>query len=178
MLKQWKSFYFFLIDFEILKFKCGKCFITLTIRVSDKRKFTIKLATTFAMDRILGRLNQMRVNWWQALKKGISIKGYTYYKPPPEIKYRYPAPGSCPINPNENINLFKMQYKTPYRESPFNIQPKELRITDEQNVEMTESAIPELDPNNEYDRLIMREQLPNLTDKKLLYEPDEEMNDE
>jgi hypothetical protein len=48
------------------------------------------------MDKLALKLNRKRLNWWDAFKKGISIQGYDYYKPPAEIKYRYPAPGSCP----------------------------------------------------------------------------------
>jgi len=49
------------------------------------------------------------------------VKGYNYYKPPPEIKYRYPAPGSAPHDQNDHPNLYKAHWKTPYRESPYNI---------------------------------------------------------
>jgi len=31
---------------------------------------------------------------WNAFREAVNIPGYEYYKPPPEIKYRYPAPGS------------------------------------------------------------------------------------
>jgi hypothetical protein len=49
------------------------------------------------------------------------VKGYNYYKPPPEIKYRYPAPGSAPHDEVDHPNLYKKHWKTPYRESPYNI---------------------------------------------------------
>lgn len=48
------------------------------------------------MDKVLGKVNQTRLNWYQALKNGMNLKGYGYYKPPAELKYRYPAPGSVP----------------------------------------------------------------------------------
>ena len=52
---------------------------------------------------------------------GINLKGYNYYKPPPELKYRYPAPGSHAIDRESYPNVFKKHWKTPYRESPYNI---------------------------------------------------------
>jgi len=73
------------------------------------------------MDKVVGRLNQTRLNWWQAFKQGVNLKGYNYYKPPPELKYRYPAPGSAPLDPVDHPNLYKKHWKTPYRESPYNI---------------------------------------------------------
>lgn len=103
------------------------------------------------MDKLLGKLNQTRLNWYQAFKGGIGIKGYDYYKPPGEIKYRYPAPGSCPHDEVDHPHLYKKHWKTPYRESPYNIQKKERLITDEENVEIYASAIPEFDPNDHYD---------------------------
>lgn len=103
------------------------------------------------MDKVLGKINQTRLNWYQAIKGGIGIKGYAYYKPPAELKYRYPAPGSCPIDEVDHPHLYKKHWKTTYRESPYNIRPKERIITDAENVEVYASAIPEFDPNNHYD---------------------------
>ena len=48
-------------------------------------------------------------------------------------------------------------------------------ITDQENVEVYASAIPDFDPNNYHDQLIMREQLPSSAGKRLLYEGFEEM---
>jgi hypothetical protein len=73
------------------------------------------------MEKALSKVNRTRLNWWDAFKKGIKIPGYEYYQPPPEIKYRYPAPGSCPLDRSDHENLYKKNWKTPYRESPFNI---------------------------------------------------------
>lgn len=103
------------------------------------------------MDKIVGKLNQTRANWWEAFKLGISIKGYKYYKPPPELKYRYPAPGSCALDESDHPNLYKAHWKTPYRESPYNIQKKERPIKDDENVEVSASSFPEFDPNDHYD---------------------------
>lgn len=73
------------------------------------------------MDKVVGRLNQTRHNWWEAFKLSISIKGYKYYVMPPELKFRYPAPGSCPLDEVDHPNLYKNHWKTPYRDSNYNI---------------------------------------------------------
>jgi len=66
--------------------------------------------------------------------------------------------------------LFKKHWKTPYRESNYNIQKKEKRITDDENVQLYVSAVPELNPGDHYDQLILREQLPNMTNKQLMFD--------
>jgi hypothetical protein len=53
--------------------------------------------------------------------------------------------------------LYKKHWKTPFRESPYNIQKKEKIIPDDVNVEVSASSFPEFDPNNYYDNLIVRE---------------------
>ena len=116
------------------------------------------------MDKVLGKVNQTRLNWYNAFKNGVNLKGYGYYKPPAELKYRYPAPGSAPLDEVDH----KKHWKTPFRESPYNIQKKEKLITDEENVELFTSAIPEFDPNDHFDSLVLREQMPQLTGKKLM----------
>jgi len=73
------------------------------------------------VDKVVAKLSNTRHNWWEAFKLGISIKGYKYYKPPPELKYRYPAPGSCDHSEVDNPHLYKKHWKTPYRESNYNI---------------------------------------------------------
>ena len=73
------------------------------------------------MDKVLGKINQTRLNWWEACKLGLSIRGYRYYEHPKELKYRYPAPGSSPLDERDRPNLYKKHWKTPYRESPYNI---------------------------------------------------------
>ena len=113
------------------------------------------------MDKVYLRLNATRHNWWEAFKLSISIKGYKYYKPPPELKYRYPAPGSAPLDEVDHPNLYKNHWKTPYRDSHYNIQKKERPITDLENVEVYASSTPEFSPNDYYDELITREMLPD-----------------
>ena len=94
------------------------------------------------MDKIATKLNKTRLNWWEALKLSVNIRGYEYYKPPPEIKYRYPAPGSCAPTEADQPHLFKKHWKTPYRESPYNIQKKERHLTEAENTEVYVSEFP------------------------------------
>lgn len=134
------------------------------------------------MDKVLGKINQTRLNWWQAFKGGMNIKGYDYYKPPPELKYRYPAPGSCPHDEVDHPHLYKKHWKTPYRESTLNIQKKEKLITDDENVEVYSPKAPEFNPADHFDQLIMREQLPLMEGKKEMFDQEnmslEERKDE
>lgn len=87
----------------------------------------------------------------------MNLKGYNYYKIPPELKYRYPAPGSVALDKQSYPHLFKKHWKTPYRESPYNIQKKERRPTTAENVEQFVSEKPELDANDPIHAMIMRE---------------------
>ena len=130
------------------------------------------------MDKVVAKVNQTRLNWYQAFKGGLWLKGYDYYKAPPELKYRYPAPGSCPLDEVDRPNLYKKHWKTPYRESPYNIQKKEKIITDDENVEVYASSIPNFDPNDFYDQLILREQLPSLDGKKAMFDQENMSIDE
>lgn len=84
------------------------------------------------------------------------MKGYGYYQPPPEVKYRYPAPGSSPHDRNDHPNLYKKHWKTPFRQSPYNIQKIQKPYTDEHH-EVYVSAYPVFDPTDAVDRGILRE---------------------
>ena len=94
------------------------------------------------VDKVVKRITKSKNDLWQAFKLSVNIKGYEYYKPPPELRYRYPAPGSCPQLEVDNPNLYKPHYKTPYRNSPYNIQKIEKKITDKENMEMSISSFP------------------------------------
>lgn len=61
------------------------------------------------------------------MKTSLELKGYTYYLPPPEVKYRYPAPGSCSMNETDRFWMYKTDWKMPYRTSAFNIQKTYLK---------------------------------------------------
>ena len=56
---------------------------------------------------------------------GVNIKGYEYYNIPGEIRMRYPAPGSVALDEVSYPHLFKKHWKTPFRDSQFNIRRKE-----------------------------------------------------
>ncbi len=124
------------------------------------------------MDKVLGKINNTRLNWWQAVKMGINLKGYDYYKHPAELKYRYPAPGSVPHSNVDHPHLYKKHWKTPFRESTHNIQKKEKKYTDDENSRHYYGNIPEFDPNDYYDQLIMREQMPRMEGKQLMCDQD------
>ena len=50
------------------------------------------------VDRLVAKARKTRTNWWEAFKLAGRVRGHEYYKIPAEIKYRYPAPGSCPLD--------------------------------------------------------------------------------
>ena len=104
------------------------------------------------MDKIIKKVHKTRLNWWDAFKGAISLHGYYYYKPPPELKYRYPAPGSCPLDELDHPNLYKSHWRTPFRDSPYYIQKKEKKLDDDPDFDVVESKnIPKLDENDYYD---------------------------
>lgn len=108
------------------------------------------------MDKVINKVKVVRYNWWEAFKEFVRLPGYHYHKMPPELKYRYPAPGSVPKTPQDRPYLFKQDWKQSFKDSPFNIRPKELK---EDFMEMTEHYISgrkhELDPNKEMDRMVL-----------------------
>lgn len=83
------------------------------------------------MDKVVNTVKKTRADMWGAFKAGLSIKGYKYYEPPSQIKYRYPAPGSCSLDHLDHPNLYKNDWKTPFRQSDYNIQKIELVYDDE-----------------------------------------------
>lgn len=113
------------------------------------------------VDKLVNRAKLARKNWWEALCGSFRLHGYKYYEIPPELRYRYPAPGSCPLDRRDHPNLFKEHWKTPYRDSPLNIRPKERRPTMEQNTEHVTSHMPAYDRNLELDALVLKEQQPD-----------------
>lgn len=95
---------------------------------------------------------------------------YKYYQIPPNLKYRYPAPGSCDLAKEDHPNLFKSHWKTPYRESEFNIRIKEKIITDEENTDNFTSPIQDYDPNDPDDKLLLLNQQPKWDEVKPMYD--------
>ncbi len=77
----------------------------------------------------------------------MNLTGYGYYKLPAELKYRYPAPGSA-HDEVDHPHLYKKHWKTPYRESPYNIHKKDKIFPDDVNLEISSSSFPEFDPTN------------------------------
>lgn len=76
-------------------------------------------------DKVVNAVYKTRKELWNSFKQAISIKGYHYYQPPPEVKYRYPAPGSCAFDQEDHFHMYKNDWKEPFRTSEYNISRKE-----------------------------------------------------
>merc|ERR1712166_639841 len=85
------------------------------------------------VDKVATSINRTRKNWYNAFKMSLQIKGYEYYQLPGEIRYRYPAPGSCAHDDHSYPHLFKKHWKIPFRDSHLNIRHKEKRLLVEEN---------------------------------------------
>jgi len=68
---------------------------------------------------------------------------------PDEIRYRYPAPGSCTHDHHSYPHLYKKHWKTPFRDSPYNIRKKEKKIPKEINTATYISKLVTWDPETE-----------------------------
>ena len=101
------------------------------------------------MERVANKVSQTRKNWYNAFKLACNIKGYEYYQPPDEIRYRYPSPGSVALDKDSYPHLFKKHWKTPFRDSPYNIRGIEKRVPDEVNDRYFIEAKVEWDPVTE-----------------------------
>lgn len=77
-------------------------------------------------DKIAKVARKARLDMWNHFKTGINMKGYEYYQPPDEVMYRYPAPGSCALDENDHQNLYNEDWKTPFRQSVYNISKIEI----------------------------------------------------
>jgi len=108
------------------------------------------------MDKFVIRIKTLRYNWWEAFKDFIKLPGYGYYKPPKEIKYRYPAPGSVPQDVKSYPSLFKPDWKTPFKDSHHNIRPIERGIKPGEEFEsFIVGAQHKLDPKIEQHRNVL-----------------------
>ena len=98
-------------------------------------------------DKIVTAVKKSRADVWASFKKGISITGYKYYKPPPEVKYRYPAPGSCALDTTDRAHMYKLDWKTPFRVSDYNVRSIELSYDDDdpRSAINYSSSIPQFD---------------------------------
>ena len=113
------------------------------------------------VDKIVKSVHTTRKNWWEAFKMACNIHGYNYYEIPPELRYRYPAPGSCALEEVDHPNLYKKHWKTPFRDSVFNIRQKEKKVSHEVNTQHIISEFPTLDLSNPLHAEIAKEQQGN-----------------
>jgi len=82
-------------------------------------------------NKLVTAVKKSRADAWGAFKSAISIKGYKYYEMPEAVAYRYPAPGSCALDETDHPNLYKNDWKTPFRTSEYNIRPIEQTLRDD-----------------------------------------------
>lgn len=87
------------------------------------------------VEKLISKAKLARSNWWEAFRLARGVRGDDYYEIPAEIKYRYPAPGSCPLDKVDHPNLYKKHWKTPFRDSPYNIRQKEKHWKTAENTE-------------------------------------------
>jgi hypothetical protein len=109
------------------------------------------------MNRISHIVNKTKKNWFDAFKVACNIHGYNYYEIPENLRYRYPAPGSCALDKTSHPHLFKRHWKTPFRDSHLNVRMKEKTVSWEDDANHYMSRLPELDPANEVDALLLKD---------------------
>ena len=111
------------------------------------------------MEKVVTTFRATRDRWYETFKLARGVRGHQYYKIPDGIKYRYPAPGSGPHGRDDHPNLFKPHWKTPYRDSPYNIRPKEKHYDDMENTIHYMGQIPHFDANtSEFERKVLLQQ--------------------
>lgn len=115
------------------------------------------------MDKILKRVKKVRNNWSEAFKVSVNIHGYNYYDLPGELRYRYPAPGSCALDKTSHLHLFKNHWKVPFRDSHFNVRAIPLKTTWPDETDHYISEFPSLDPNNEDHAELLKEPQPDVS---------------
>ena len=112
-----------------------------------------------SLEKVVTTFRATRERWYETFKLARGVKGHQYYKIPDGIKYRYPAPGSCPLDKEDHPNLFKKHWKTPFRDSHFNIRPKEKLYEDMENTQHYIGAMPVFDANtSEFEREVLLQQ--------------------
>jgi hypothetical protein len=85
--------------------------------------------------------------------------------PPKEVMYRYPAPGSVPLDEDDHHNLYKLDWKLPFRDSEYCISNQELVYDDDdpRQAENFVSHYPKFNTAGKrgfYDQRILDEQKP------------------
>lgn len=101
------------------------------------------------VDKLVKTVSTTRKNWYEAFKMSVNIKGYEYYEMPEEIRMRYPAPGSVPHDKDSYPHLYKKHWKTPFRDSNYNIRHKEKVVDPEVNTKHYISGLVEWDMEKE-----------------------------
>jgi len=124
------------------------------------------------MNRLVNKVQSTRKNWFEAFKVGCNIHGYNYYEMPAEIRYRYPAPGSGALDSTSHPHLYKKHWKTPFRDSQFNIRNKEKRISLADDAIHHVSNLPNLDPENPNHANLLKEYRSNTDDLELAHDPE------
>lgn len=125
------------------------------------------------VEKLVKTARAKRNAWWEAFKLAGGVKGHQYYKIPAELKYRYPAPGSCPLDVEDHPNLFKLHWKTPFRNSHFNIRQKEVTESTAETIQHYIEGSVAVDPSvSEHERTLSLQQQPNTDDLKLSEEKD------
>lgn len=127
------------------------------------------------MDKLVKFAKKSRADVWDAFGNAISIPGYKYYTPPEQLKYRYPAPGSCPLDITDHPNLYKNDWKTPFRHSDYNV--KRIEVVEDDFHPETADNWNNVEPtynldnprNAKYDQVLLNESLPEKR-HALLYE--------
>ena len=68
------------------------------------------------------------------------------------MKYRYPAPGSCALDVQDHPNLYKNDWKTPYRTSDYNIAQIEVALSDDDplQAESYVTSVPKFDVDHPF----------------------------
>mmetsp|Transcript_31773 Transcript_31773/g.43029 ORF Transcript_31773/g.43029 Transcript_31773/m.43029 type:complete len:107 (+) Transcript_31773:40-360(+) len=106
------------------------------------------------MDKILKQAHKTKGNAWAAFKDACNLPGLRYYDHPAELKFRYPAPGSCAHDKTDHPNLFKRHWKTPFKDSHLNIRTDERLWDHGDGFTNTMGGKAELDSNNKYDAVL------------------------
>lgn len=101
------------------------------------------------VDKVIGAVKRNNHTMWGAFKASMNLHGYNYYEIPPEIRYRYPSPGSCANDKVNQPHLYKQKWKTPFRNSPYNIRTIEKRLDWDEDTEQYLPRLPQLDPTFE-----------------------------
>lgn len=98
------------------------------------------------VDKVISSVKRNNHAMWTAFKASVNLYGYKYYDIPPELRYRYPSPGSCDNDANNQFHLYKTHWKLPFRDSPYNLRPIEKRISWDVDCEQYLPRLPQIDP--------------------------------